>query len=241
MPIPIPAPSPSPVDPDVSVQPYYVRTPQAHAIDQERRRHNQALYSEGEYAMFALMWHLEDYKAGLVDRCHHCYSTTGSVQRKIAEAYNQPTQNRCPYCFGTTFEGGYKNLIVRPAVFSDTDESEALQARGIVNPTDISIESTTDFRVRSNDYVFRSNGDRFQLRVPNRITLRTGFGTPHQSTTAIGYNHARASYENPDASVAYDIGPSRSELFTILTQVSRFPLTFENYEDIRGPLIPAGD
>jgi hypothetical protein len=218
-----------------------VRERQQWAIDQERMRHNQALFTIGEYAMFALMWHLEDYNSGLVDRCSRCYGSSGSTTRVIAEAYAQPTQNRCPICFGTTFEGGYKNLLVRPAIFSDNDESEALQARGIVNPTNLSVESTVDFRVRSGDYVFRSSGDRFRLSVPERVTLRTGFSHPRQSDAAIGYNHAQAKYESPTASVAYDIGPSAGQLRTILEQVSRFPETFEGFEDIRGPLIPAGD
>lgn len=239
--MPIPIPQPVPVNPDVSVQPYYVRERQQWSVDQERQRHNQAVYQVGEYAMFALMWHLEDFQAGLVTRCSRCYGPAASRQRAIADVYNQPTQNRCPDCYGTTFEGGYKALIVRPSIFSDTDESEALQSRGIVNPSDISVESTVDFRVRSNDYVFRSNGDRFQLRVPNRITLRTGFSPPHQSSSAIGYNHARASYENPTGSVAYDIGPTRSELLTILAQPSLFPQDFSSVEVVRAPLIPVGD
>lgn len=240
MPIPIPAPpvsTPAPGD----VQPYYVRDVQPWAVEQERQRHNQAMMTVGEYAMFALMWHLQDFNAGLIGRCTTCTGAPGSKSAIIQDAYRQPTKNRCPDCFGTTFDGGYRALIVRPAIFSDTDESEALQARGLVNPTDIDVESTTDFRVRNNDYVFRSDGDRFQLGVPQRIQLRTGFATPHQTDSAIGYNHARASYEDPNASVAYDIGPNAAELRTILTRGARVPEDFTDVEVIRGPLIPSGD
>lgn len=239
MPIPIlpPPPAAAPAD----AQPYYVRDTQGWSVEQERQRHNQALFSVGEYAMFALMWHLEDFLAGLVGRCTTCTGAPGSKQAIIQASYNQPTKNRCPNCYGTTFEGGYRALIVRPAIFSDTDESEALQARGIVNPSDIDVESTTDFRVRSNDYVFRSNNDRYQLGVPARIQLRTGFGPVTQTAAAIGYNHARASYENPSASVAYDIPPNGATLSNILIRGRFTPADFTDYEVIRGPLIPAGE
>lgn len=243
MPVPIPAPVPGAAA-EVTAQPYYVRDRQPWAVEQERQRHNQALWTVGEYAMFALMWHIQDYQAGLVGRCARCYASAGdpaSAATQIAQVYNQPTQNRCPDCFGTTFEGGYKALIVRPAIFSDTDESETFSARGVVHPDDVDIESTTDFRVRSGDYAFRASGDRFSLRVPQRITLRTGFSMPFQTQSSIGYNHARASIEDPSASVAYDIGPTAHDLRAVLTMGAQVPFDFSDFEVIRGPLIPVGD
>jgi hypothetical protein len=241
MPIPIPAPVPADQS-TVTPQAYYVRDTQDWAISQERQRHNQALLSVGEYAMFALMWHIQDYEAGLVGHCTRCYGPTpGANQDVIASVYKQATQNRCPDCYGTTYEGGYKALIVRPSIFSDTDEGETFSQRGVVHSSDINVETTIGFRVRSGDYVFRANGDRFRLRVPERITLRTGFALPSQSGHAIGYNNARASLEDPNASVAYDIGPSNAALRQILTQVTHTPYDFSAIEVIRGPLIPAND
>lgn len=224
------------------VQPYYVRDPQRWAIDQERQRHNEALYSFGEYAMFVLMWSMEDLEAKRVRRCPLCWGVEGtdSVQAAIAATYQQPTQAKCPECFGTTFEGGYRARIIRPAIFSDTDEDQQRQARGVVNPQDLSIESTTDFRVRSGDFVFRATGDRYQLRVPDRVTLRTGFAVPHQSTSAVGYNHARANQEDP-TSVAYLIPPDRTTVTDLLTRGSRSPYDFAEFEVIRSSLIPKND
>lgn len=240
----IPVPEIDGLGPPV-VQPYYVRDPQAFAIEQERQRHTQALYMVGEYAMFVLMWHNDDEIAGLVARCTDCYGTEtmDSIKAKVAGAYNQPEQHKCPTCFGTTFEGGFKARIIRPAIFSDADEDEQKQAKGVMKPQDLSVESTTDFRVRSGDYVFRATGDRYYLRVPQRITLRTGFAVPHQSSAAIGYNHARASQEDR-TSVAYTIPHNLNPTPTledILTMGSRVPFDFDPYETIRGPLIPVGD
>jgi hypothetical protein len=206
-------------------------------------RHTQALYMVGEYAMFVLMWHNDDEIAGLITRCSECQVSGDAIKDQVAAAYGQADQHKCPTCFGTTFEGGFKARIIRPAIFSDADEDEQKQAKGVMKPQDLSVESTTDFRVRSGDYVFRATGDRYYLRVPQRITLRTGFSVPHQSAMAIGYNHARASQEDR-TSVAYDIptGPEDAPpLEDLLTMGSRVPFDFDPYETIRGPLIPVND
>lgn len=228
-----------PAGPDpahVSVQPYYVRDFQDWAVEQERMNHIQALYTVGEYAAFVLMWHLEDHLNGLVARCSSCYVSAG----KIAEAYGQVTKNRCLTCFGTTFEGGYKAFIVRPTIWSDTDEDEKYDRRGVVNPNDVSIETTPDFRIRQNDYCFRQDGTRWQMRVPQRVTLRTGFTHPLQSTTNLTYNHQRASQEDPD-SVAFQIPPDTATLRTVLSRGARFPEDWADIEVIRAPLIPVGE
>lgn len=224
-----------------AVQPYRLPARQDWAVATERQRNSQALYLVGEWCFFALMWHLEDFQAGLVVRCLTCWG-----QDPVAAAYGQGDQNRCPSCFGTTFEGGYKALIIRPAVFGDTDESENRTTRGVARGGDISVESTPDFRVRSGDYVFRASGERYYLRVPDRITARTGFGPPYQSSTAIGYNHARASDEDP-TSPAYMIPPPGNRLPQILNAplvpgvFDGTPADFSAFEIIRAPLIPMAD
>lgn len=218
------------------VMPYYVREKQDWAIEQERRRHNQALWYVGENTMFVLMWHLDDFKDHLVNRCPTCYESQGM----ITEVYAQSDEYKCQDCFGTTFEGGFKAIIVRPAIFSDTDEGETKHSRGVVHPNDLSIDSTPDFRVRTGDYCFRQNGDRFFLRVPERITLRTGFGDPSQTGTAIAYNHANAAVEDA-SNVSYIIPPSEAEVSGILSRSSRIPRSWSSYEIIRAPLIPGGD
>lgn len=218
------------------VMPYYIRETQPWAIEQERRRHNEALWYVGENTMFVLMWHLEDFQNNLVKRCLTCYQSQGM----ISQVYQQTDQYKCPDCFGTTFDGGFKAIIVRPAIFSDTDEGETKHSRGVVHPNDLSIDSTPDFRVRTGDYCFRQNGDRFFLRVPERITLRTGFGDPDQGRTAIAYNHANAAVEDP-SNVSYMIPPATDEVTAILSQRSRIPRPWTSFEIIRAPLIPGDD
>jgi hypothetical protein len=200
------------------VQPLWTRDPQAWAITQERMRHEQAMWMLGELSMFALMWHIQDFEAGLVGRCLTCYVAEGSV----AAAYGQGNQYRCPDCFGTTFEGGWRAIIIRPALFRDMDKDQQRSARGVVNQAQTSIESTADFRVRTGDYAFRQTGDRFYLRVPRRTTLRTGFATPYQSEAAIDYVHASATVEDP-VSPAYMIFPDAERLISVLQLPGRLP------------------
>lgn len=215
---------------------YYVRDPQRWAVDQEHYRHNQAIWMMGEYVMYALMWHIEDFNAGLVDRCHRCTTQLGS---KVFEAYGQSDRYDCPDCYGTTFERGIRCLIVRPAIMEDTDEGETHDRRGIpLGNTQLNVETTTDFRVRTLDYLFRQDGSRWQLRVPKRVTVRTGFEHPYQAQAAISYNNLTCAALDP-ADVAYKVGPySDADLKTILSGRTISPADFTQYEILNGPLIP---
>lgn len=239
MPLPIPLPPPSPPPPvpvaPLTVQPYYVRDTQDWAVQQENQRHDQAMYSVGEYTMFVLMWHVLDFEAGLVGRCTQCYIPAG----KIAEIYKQPTKNKCLGCFGTTFEGGFKARIVRPAIFSDTNEEESTDRRGAVHTQATSIESTSDFRIRKGDYAFRADGTRWWLRGAEVVRLRSGFGYPSQTNEGLNVNISQANLEESET-VAYLIPPTTSDLKGILNQSSRVPIDFATYEVVRAPLISGG-
>lgn len=216
------------------VQPYYVRDTQPWAVQQEHMRHEQALYSVGEWAMFTLMWDVLDFEAGLVQRCSNCYTSRG----KIASVYGQGDQNKCPTCFGTTFQGGIKAQIVRPAIFGDTAEEERLDRRGAIFPQNVQIETTHDFRVRSGDYVFRADGTRWFLRRPDMVRVRTGFAYPSQAASNLTLNFATASLADPNT-VAYMIPPSEAALATLLGQnMTRVPRDFSAAETINAPLIP---
>jgi hypothetical protein len=239
MPLPIPAPVPSPT-PVLPARRLYVRERQDFATENERIRQNQAIYMYGEYVMFILMWHIQDLEAGRITRCSRCYGDGTTLEDRVANVYNQPTQQKCPTCFGTTFEGGYKARIIRPAIITDSDKDDANQARGVTHSMSLDVESISDFRIRSGDYMFRSNGDRFYLRTPARVTLRTGFYSPRQSNDSIDYNLARAGLEDRKA-VAYDIPPPASSVETILSEVERCPTDFTAYEEIKADLIPSDD
>jgi hypothetical protein len=209
----------------------YVRAQQNWAVEQERQRHDQALWSLGENTLFCLLWTARDYDNGLVGLCTVCAAD------RISKAYGQATRNKCPSCFGTRFEGGYRALIVRPAIFTDADDGQSFTARGVVSPQEVHLETTSDFRVHSGDYAMRGTGERLQLRAPQRTTLRTGFGTPRQREVGTAYNLTRAAVEDEN-SVAYTIPPSPDDLVDILSRSGSTPPSFADIEVIRAPLIP---
>ncbi len=220
-PLQVPNPTPLPV-PD----------PQGWAIDQERRRHEGALYSFGEYAVFVLMWNPVDFDAGLVDRCSECME--GS---EMAKAYGQADQYRCPTCFGTTFEGGWKARLVRPAMWDDAEVQDSAAARGFVEMNSAAVQSTSDFRMRNGDYIFRADGTRWQVRTISGTNLVTGFGHASRESTILGFNYGQCSLEDP-SDVSYLIPPTEGELTTLLDiQHAHGQTDFTEWDELRGPVL----
>jgi hypothetical protein len=86
--------------------------------------------------------------------------------------------------------------------------------------------------------MFRSDGRRYQLAVPARVTLRTGFATPWQATAGVSYNLMNATLEDPEASVAYIIPPDMATLGRVLGTYTRLPASYAWAEQVNGPLIP---
>lgn len=239
MPIPIPPPSQPSTTGTSKVQPYHLRARQDFAVEQERQRHSEALYHVGEFAIFVLMWKLLDFKGGLVERCSVCYGAPDSEQERLAKVYNQATQKKCPNCFGTTFEGGYRARIIRPAIFSETDESEKPeQRRGTIHPSNVTLDTTADFQLMEGDYVIRGDNSRWRCRTPQDTTLRTGFEFPYQTKTSVAYNRVRADFEEP-STVAFLLPPtSEINVREYCAADGFWPGSHDLYEDIRGPLIP---
>jgi hypothetical protein len=207
------------------------------ATEQERMRHNEALYWVGEYCALFLMWHIADFQAGLVTRCTRCYSTNGSKEQRAANVYNQPTQNKCPDCFGTTFEGGYRARIIRPVIFADVDETDKTNAKGQQHPGQTTMETTVDFKMREGDFVIRADDTRWRTTTPRRTLLRVGFGHPTHTQNAISYNNASVALEDR-TSVAYEL--PTLHLSELLHARSYVPLKFSSWEQLRGPLVPDG-
>lgn len=211
---------------------HHLPDPQRFAVNQERQRHDQALYRYGEYAMFVLMWTIHDHHAGLVDRCPTCYQSYG----KIAKAYGQPSVNKCADCFGTTFEGGFKARVVRPSLWDYNEPDYREHNRGEVIIATASIQSTSDFKMGTGDHIFRADGTRWQMRSVGTNHLRTGFEMPTSARSALGFNYGQVSRED-ETSVSYTIPPTPAEVIAALDLSDvRYPQDFSALEVVRGPL-----
>jgi hypothetical protein len=222
------------------VQPFYVRSRQNWAVGHERQRHVQALFAYGEPCIFTMLWKVEDYNAGLVALCPRCRVSGDTVWSKVESAYKQPVITNCTYCYGTTFEGGIRAQVLRPAIFSDTDEDERPSSYGVVHAEHATIETTEDFRVRNGDFVFRKDGSRWQLTNQQRLQVRTGYEQPTQRATSIGYARIEANREAL-TSVAYIIPPTADQLRALLTPSGNTP-DYDIFPDVTpGPLIPTSE
>jgi len=156
-------------------QPYVARIPQQWASDLVVAQHEEALWTYGENCLFTLMWRATDFAKGLVERCSICY-----VGDRGAKAFRQPPSKKgCDGCYGTTFEGGFREQVVRPAIFSDRNVEEDDSERGTFATDSLQVETTGDFAFRNGDYIFRLDGSRYQAEEKGEGILRTGFATPN--------------------------------------------------------------
>jgi hypothetical protein len=250
----VPPANPMLPPPPSQPQPTWARDIEGWAVARELQVHAQALWQYGEMAIFALMWHVLDFELGLVGRCYRCWRgdpdpyRAQAPEQAIAAAYGQGNQYACPVCYNTTFalpQGssdvpGVRALICRPALFNDYDREQSRNARGVFNNSTMDLESTPDFRVRNGDYCLRADNSRWQLNVPRRVSVQTGFSHPWQATSAITYNLAAASLEDP-LTTAYQIPPAPELLAKILGTYTRIPADYSWTEVINGPLIPGED
>lgn len=198
MPIMIIPPQPFPT---FSSQPYYIPQPQQFTVETERFRHNQAMYSFGEYAMFALMWTIEDFDQGLVPRCQKCFVNFG----EIAAAFKQPSLNKCTECFGTTFSGGFRALIVRPTIWVPSTDEYTPDRKGMLLLNHAQVQSTDDFRANRNDYVFKADGSRWKINSLQIDSLTTGMEPTTDLRNMVGFTYG--CDREDETSVAYMIGP----------------------------------
>jgi len=203
------------------------------AIEQMRSRHDGALWRFGEYSMFVLLWRIEDFEAGLVGRCPECMTPYGA----ITDVYKQPMKTGCVTCYGTTFEGGFKARIVRPAMWDMGEATNGPGERGEVVRANAAVQSTHDFRMRTNDFVRRADGTRWHVQGLSTNHLRAGFGFPDKEGTAIGFNYGQVILEDP-ASNAYAIQIPDTLPQILNVRNPRGGWDFSLYEEIRGPLLP---
>lgn len=214
--------------------PYYLPDLQQYAVDQEAMRNSDALFAFGEYSMFVLMWRIQDFTAGRVTRCSVCYA-----RGRTSDAYGQSDKEDCLNCFGTTFEGGIRAAIVRPALWSDTEEDPLeSSARGQMIRSDAKlVQTTNDFTMRTNDYVFRKDGVRWQVGTPQGDRMHTGFGPIGSAESFIGFNLTSVNRED-ESSVAYLIPPDPASVMSMLNVTgTRTPLEWAALDIIHAPIL----
>lgn len=213
-------------------------------IANERRRQFDALTRIGEYSMFVLMWTVRDFKAGRVLRCPNCedvleQTKSSAAAEMIQDVYKQPSQDRCPVCFGTFYvgpAGGVKAILVRPCIWQFSEEQVTEAQRGAVETQQGSVTTTGDFRMQPHDYIFRSDGRRFEVSQAQATHLASGFGNYSSSDTAVTVAYTVA--EENASSPAFLIGPDAQGLMSMLNPpYARQQPDFSQYEFTDGPVV----
>ena len=236
MPVPVPPPSSAPS----RQRGFHLPGHQPYARDHERRSHTEAIFAFGEYAMFVLLWNIEDLNAGRVTRCSRCQSLAGETDEAsemIFETFKATAEDFCPNCLGTTFEGGWKAKIVRPSLWDYQEEVWSKTARGLVQNLSGSVQTTSDFLLRDGDVILRADGTRWRTKAGQPSRIHEGFGLPPRADSNLGYTYAQV---NRDEDTTLKIEPTtRTELTSILSALGQhWPTDTSGVDQIRGPILP---
>lgn len=192
-------------------------------------RHDDAALWFGEMSIFVLWWSVEDFEKGRVDKCPTCIVPWGD----ITDVYQQSPRMKCPNCYGTTFEGGFRALIHRPALWDHSHADQDIQRRGLATKQVASIQPTTDFEMRDNDCVIRSDNTRWRIEMPKQTEVTTGFGTKAGFVNVLT-SVVTANLEDK-LSVVYDIPVDLTRL-TMVGWNPTVPYPNASWDIVNGPL-----
>lgn len=237
MPVPVPAPDP----PNRPLKRgFHLPARQPYARATERRTHEEALFGFGEYSLFVLMWNIEDFDAGRVERCSRCQSLAGSTAEAaelIFDTFKATTEDFCVGCLGTTFEGGWKAKIVRPGIWDYREEVWSKTAKGMVLNLTGSLQTPSDFFMREGDVVMRGDGTRWKVKSGYPSRIHDGFGLPSRADSNLGYIYPEVTRD--DKTLNHIEPLTRTELTNLLDRVGdHWPTDTSGIDQIRGPLLP---
>jgi hypothetical protein len=208
--------------------------PQSWVASQMRTSHDEAVAHFGEYCFFILLWRVNDFEAGLVERCPTCWIAHGS----IAEAFGQASDSKCASCFGTTFDGGYRAKIVRPSLWDYSEVDETKSRRGVVERQSASVQTGSDFRLNHGDWIIRADGSRWEIKSVSPSIVRTGFEHPTRGSNSVGMNLSGVTREDETMPV-YLVPPTDpADVADALVYANpRWGVDLSDFEDIRGSLL----
>jgi len=139
-------------------------------------------------------------------------------------------------CYGTTFQGGIKAQLIRPSIWNFEEKHQKQDVKAVIEPQSAQVQSTSDFRMQTHDYVFRGDGSRFQVQSMEGDHLVTGFGVSSHSLNIINYSYQMIR-ENA-SSPAYLIPPDPNTLISLLGgYYARTVSDFTSLEFVHGPLV----
>lgn len=119
------------------------RLPEAYSVRNLRNAVKDSLSYLGEQAILLQMYHIAA-DEGIADRCVN-----------YDDVYQACSLSSCPYCYGTTFQGGVKAAGRVWAMFSDTTGTENSDKTGFWDPDARTVQTEWFPPLTKRDYVVR--------------------------------------------------------------------------------------
>ena len=197
--------------------------------------HLDALFRFGEFVAFILKWSATDFERGLVERCPACVQGD-----RVSAAYDSARVPDCPECLGTSYAGGWRAWIVRPAILADRDPETTKDRRaGEIERETINLQTTSDFYTRPGDLMVRSSGHRYRLGQMDTEVIRSGFNQPRQRDIT-GGKIGRATLESDSVSIEKAIPMAQiKERIRTASLSGHLALGVTWQDEMRAPLVPA--
>ena len=175
-----------------------------YAVNLTRQSVRDSLMSHGEEAILLSMYHAnadKDFK-----RCPSCWD----------EDYNQPEDNTCTICYGTTFYGGVKQACRAWAIFTDQNQDEEIGKRGVWASDKRKIQTEPFPNLIQHDFVVRIrrwSRDHKPLEVEgfyvcgevSQDSIRTGNKFGQYSWDSVGQNASLEELSSSEPITKYPV------------------------------------
>jgi hypothetical protein len=156
-----------------------------YAIRLARQSIRDSLMSHGEECVLVHMWHVNEATPLRHPRCAVCFH----------DIYKSGDKYACPACYGTTWEGGVKDVYRAWAIFTDSDDAETFGKRGLWHPTASKVHTEHMPDLWQRDFVIRVA----RWSIDHRVLEVDGiyvFDNVQNESLRTGNNHGQTSFDN---------------------------------------------
>lgn len=164
-----------------------IRLPQPYTVSWAAKNTREALASLGEECVILHTYHINE-DLDTRSRCQN-----------FNPIYKQEDHWNCVYCFGTTFQGGVKEVWRAWGIFTDKPIDEKYAKTGEWEPDNRSVQIENEPTLIRHDFIARvarwdnthspiAFGDRYVIDVVRELTIRTGnvYGQPPDGSQKYG-------------------------------------------------------
>jgi hypothetical protein len=134
--------------------------------------------------------------------------------------------------------GGMKARLVRPCMWNPTDEYQKLVATGEIITATTSVQSVSDFRMRTGDFILKADGTRWRVARHETDSIISGFQAANDIRAMTGYNYPLCTRED-ESTPAFLAPPDTATVMSLLDTsiIPNWPVDFSSWEVVNGGLI----